>query len=254
MEDQNDVVGHALLSDNHLLTAVYDKVAALVKSAFIGVSDDFLVIQISQMAEFRPHHDWHSSKEDLLCLVRMQHSEFGFSLFHFFQSYSLLRFLPQFDQLDVHINFCSIGEVPDSRFVREHWLVAFIDFKSSRILIHVNLFKDNFIEDVLLLPFRPWYILRLYFDAVGFVFLHNFLDIHLQKPIEGRNLLRNETMLLKIGSYHCPGIFLVDFIGREIEFPNLVLDKYFFRIQHLFNYIIDSLRSDENPGVLEMNV
>ena len=43
MEHKHYVVSHTFLGDDHLLTTVDDEVAALVKGAFLGVPDDFMI-------------------------------------------------------------------------------------------------------------------------------------------------------------------------------------------------------------------
>ena len=148
MEDEHDVVGHALLSNNHFFASVDDKVTTLVESALFSISDDFLVLQNSQMAEFGPHHDGHFAKEDPFAGIRMQNSESRLSLFYLFQSSALWWFLLQFKQPHIDVNFCAVGEVSDPRFMREYCLVAFVNFLYSRTIVDMHLFEDDFIVDV----------------------------------------------------------------------------------------------------------
>lgn len=77
MEDEDLVVGHALLGHDYLLTPIYDEVAALVILAVFASSDSIILTQAVQLAELRPEHyrdlaNHHSGRsilsEDLLHL------------------------------------------------------------------------------------------------------------------------------------------------------------------------------------------
>ena len=65
MEDKNDVVGHALLSDEHLLLAIDDEVAALVVLALTGLFHNRTLCHLVKMAELGADHDGYLSNANL---------------------------------------------------------------------------------------------------------------------------------------------------------------------------------------------
>jgi hypothetical protein len=77
----------------------------------------------------------------------------------------------------------------------------------------VHLVELYFVDDILVcLPvfLLANGVLRLLFDLDLSVFGHDVLHVELQEPVEGLNLLADQTVLLEVRSYHCPGVISVD--------------------------------------------
>ena len=55
MKDEDLIVSHSLLSNNHLLTAVNDEVAALVKLAVFTTANSIVSVQRMKLTELRPY-------------------------------------------------------------------------------------------------------------------------------------------------------------------------------------------------------
>lgn len=51
MEHQHNVVSHSLLGNDDLFTTVDHKVPTLVEHALFRISDNFLIIEVPQVAE-----------------------------------------------------------------------------------------------------------------------------------------------------------------------------------------------------------
>ena len=54
VKDEDLIVSHSLLSNNHLLTAVNDEVAALVKLAVFTTANSIVSVQRMKLTELRP--------------------------------------------------------------------------------------------------------------------------------------------------------------------------------------------------------
>ena len=70
MEHEDNVVSHALLSDQHLLLSVDNEVPALIVLAFTGFLDDGVVVHRAQVAEVGADHDWNLANGDLVILQK----------------------------------------------------------------------------------------------------------------------------------------------------------------------------------------
>ncbi len=133
-----------------------------------------------------------------------------FSLFH--HLFLVLAFLwVQYLSHDIYVTvyFGGIGEVSDSRLMREDNLVLFICFLDSGTVVHMYLLELDVVGYVRL-RLHAWKELRRDVESDNALFKHNILDIERQEPIEGRNLLRNEPMLFEVGSDDSPSIVLID--------------------------------------------
>lgn len=69
LEDEDLVVGHPLLRDDHLLAAVDDEVAALVVLAVLARVHSVVSVEIAELTELRAKHDWNLADHDSGLLV-----------------------------------------------------------------------------------------------------------------------------------------------------------------------------------------
>jgi len=96
--------------------------------------------------------------------------------------------------------------------VREDWHHAIISFDDSRRSIYMNLRKLYFINHTLacvLLLFACG-VLRNLFNLDFSIFRNDILHIELEESVETFDLLRDKTVLLKVGFDYCPSIVSID--------------------------------------------
>lgn len=148
-------------------------------------------------------------------------SIFMFSFLSVFESSSFHRLLNEFDEFNIHIDFCSISQIPDPSFVRKNCCIAFISLLDSWRIINVDLTKYDIIIYIFGLFYIAGHVLRFYLDSVVLVFLYYFLYIHFQKSVERGYLLWYQTVLFEICTNYCPGIILIDFISVLVIFSRL---------------------------------
>ena len=102
----HEVISHLLLSDDDLLTAIYDKVPPLIVFTFTQV-DSFLAVLIMKDAEVRSDHNGDSTKGDLLINLIIGDPFTPITLIY------LHRLLP-----DIHIQLTLISQITDTGLVR----------------------------------------------------------------------------------------------------------------------------------------
>ena len=207
------VVAHAFLGHNDLLAAVDDKVPALVVATVFAIFDSLMLVQIFELAEVRPEHDRHLTNVNSLFLIfKNDLLDFALAL-PCYRTVVEVVFELLLAELYVRVDLGAVSEVAHSRLVWEHRHHAVVRLHDPRRDVDVNLVELYFVDDVLVcLPvfLLAHGVLRLLFDLNLSVLRHDVLHVELQEPVEGLNLLADQTVLLEIRSYHGPGVISVD--------------------------------------------
>ena len=148
MEDEDLVVGHALLSHDDFFTPIDDEVAALVILAVLASPDSIILAQAVQLAELRPEHyrdlaNHHSGRgilsEDLL--------HFPLSLPGLLVHLILVPVEFLLRQSDVNEQLCSVGEISHPRLVWVDGTVLVVFLSDTRTLVDTCLAELDLPDD-----------------------------------------------------------------------------------------------------------
>ena len=148
MEDEDLVVGHALLGHDDFLTPIDDEVASLVILAVLTSSDSIILTQAVQLAELRPEHyrdlaNHHSGRgilsEDLLHLP--------LPLPGLLVQLILVPVELLLRQSDVHEQLCSICEIPHPRLMWVNGTVLVVLLGDTRALVDACLAELDLPDD-----------------------------------------------------------------------------------------------------------
>ena len=140
MEDEDLVVGHALLGHDDFLTPIDDEVASLVILAVLTSSDSIILTQAVQLTELRPEHyrdlaNHHSGRGILSeYLLDLPLPEPGLLV-------QLVLVPVEFllRQSDVHEQLRSICEVPHPRLMRVYGTVLVVLLGDAWALVDAGL-------------------------------------------------------------------------------------------------------------------
>ena len=191
----------SLLGNDNLFRTVYNEVATLVIHALLLPDDSFIVL-IIKMALGTTDHDGNLAEFNLLGLVLFD---------------ELPRDIPvSLALLNVHVNLGVnlVRHVPDPGLVRE----VGIHLARLRVLHHglaprVNLTKHYLVADVVVLVVGPSRdVLPVDPYHVVLVFLHAVRDHVLDEPIEGLNLLVNDSVLIEVRIDDFPLVIKTDLV------------------------------------------
>ena len=121
MEHIHHVVGHPLLSYDHFLTSIDDKVATLIVSAIFTIFHSLMFIQVLELAEITSEHDWDLTNVDASIVLLEDHSlDLAFPLASLRTVVEvILKFF--FAKLNICVKLCSIGQVAHSSLMGKHW-------------------------------------------------------------------------------------------------------------------------------------
>ena len=140
MEDEDLVVGHALLSYYDLLTPINDEVPALVILAILASSHSIILAQAVQLAELRPKHYRdlanHHSCRGILCedLLHLSLPLTGLLVHLILMPVEfLLR------QSYIYEQLCSVGEIAHPRLVWVDGAVLVVFLCYTRALVDTSL-------------------------------------------------------------------------------------------------------------------
>jgi hypothetical protein len=148
VEDEDLVVGHALLSHDDLFTPIDDEVATLVILAVLASSDSIILTQAVQLAELRPEHNRdlanHHSGRGILSedLLHLPLSLPGLLVHLILVSVEfLLR------QSDVYEQLCSVGEIAHPCLVWIDRTILVVFLCDARALVDTCLAKLDLPDD-----------------------------------------------------------------------------------------------------------
>ena len=197
-------MGHTLLSYEHLLVAIDDKVATLVIAALFGVVDVHGFGVLVEPAVLGSYHDGYLAHQNLIisidCLLVQNWLNTGLRILG-----AILELLDLYSA--EHLSLVREASHPAS--VGHYLLVGVIVFKVVGQLVDCRVSKDHLIC-TLIVVFKE--ILPLALDLGHSELLDDFLDRVLQESLKGEDLLGDEAVLLEVTIDHVPAVFLVDWI------------------------------------------
>lgn len=148
MKDIYLVVGHSFLSDNHLLTAVDDEVASLVKLAVFTAVNPVILVQTIKLTELRAKHDRNLANHNP-CRVELTQHLFDLSLpltslrVHLI----LMPVKLLLRQRYIYEQLRRICEIPHPRLVREDRPILFVLLSNAGARVDTRLAEPNLPHD-----------------------------------------------------------------------------------------------------------
>jgi len=126
VEHIHHVVGHPLLSYDHLLTSIDDKVATLIVSAILTIFHSLMFIQVLELAKVASEHDRDLTNVDASIVLLKDHSlDLSLPLASLRTIVEVvLKFF--FAKLNICVEFCGISQVAHSCLMRKHWHHAIV--------------------------------------------------------------------------------------------------------------------------------
>jgi hypothetical protein len=121
--------------------------------------------------------------------------------------------------VDVCINFSRVSQVPHPSMMGENWSHPVVFFSNPRLAVNVNLAKLDLVYNVLVVcvssrVFRPILfansILRHRLNLNLTILQYDILNVNFQESIERADLLRHQSMLLKVSLDDSPSIVAVN--------------------------------------------
>ena len=112
--------------------------------------------------------------------------------------------------VDLGVNL--VGKVPNPSFVREVRVHLHVSVAHHGLVARVNLTKLNLVADVVFLLLGAGHVLLVHADDVVLVLFDCVGDHVLDKPVVGRDLLVNNSVLLKESVYNLPLVVDVDLV------------------------------------------
>ena len=220
MEDEDDIVRHALLSDQDFLIAIDDKITTLIISALASIFDNLLLGHGGEMTKLGAHHDRNLPDWNLV------HIEDLFLGLDFWLSLRRVAHL-DLEDLDGAEDLSLVGDVPDPCPVRQDRLIDVVTFNQARVLVDSGASEDNPVGGLFVIGSI---ILSLLLNRCLAELLDDLLDGVLQEALEGVDLLRNKTILLEVTIDDLPAVVLVDGVEVYVVSPAAMRDRRLFAL------------------------
>lgn len=127
VKDEDLIVCHSLLSNNHLLTAVNDEIAALVKLAVFATANSVVSVQRMKLTELRPKHNWDLANSNSSRVILID-DLFDFASFlpSLLIGDKLMSEQLLFRQGNVHKKLCCISQIPHPCLMWKYSLIFLI--------------------------------------------------------------------------------------------------------------------------------
>jgi len=176
-----------------------------------------MFVELLQLAEFGPQHDWDLADRNSVLVELFQHlldflfSFLGVRVLHV----DVLHFL--FGKGHICKNLCCVRQISDPGLVREQRSEGVIMLEVPRMLADGDLAKLDFPNEVLVrvLPLLARNILRYDIDLHFAYLVHDFLHVELDEAVERGDLLRHKAVLGEVAPDDSPSILLVNVVSWQ---------------------------------------
>lgn len=149
LEDVDHVVSHPLLGYYDFLAAIDDKVASLVIATVLAILHALMLIQILELAEVAPQHDWNLANVDSL-LVLLVDGVLDLPLSLAGLRTVLIEVIELLlAELEIGVQLCGIGQISHSGLVREYRRHVVVGLHDAWAGIDVDLAELDLVDDVL---------------------------------------------------------------------------------------------------------